>query len=291
MRIAFYDEFRLGVVTGSAGTLAVVDVDELVGIALQPQQRLVRLIEQWGQLRPELDERVRSSAGVPLAQVRLRAPVPRPVQFLCATVNYIEPDMQMPAGITADNADFFLKSPLSISGPDDVVELPDVPAKIFHHEAELAAVVGPGGDNIRAGDAYEHIFGWTAAIDVSARGVGNAFYKQKSQHTFGPIGPWIVTRDEIADPQDLGIQLRVNGQLRHDFRTSAMLHKIPRLIEIASKTSGLVTGDLIATGTNHAGMGPMQDGDEIVLSIEQVGDLRVTVRDERGRTWPVPAAG
>jgi len=197
MKIAFVDEFEL----------VVVDDDRVIPIGHlladdsgSPQNRLERLITDFDALRPKLEAAAQGGGGKSLSEVRLRAPVPRPAQFLCAMVNDKEELGPNALAFDTSDADFFLKSPLTIVDPGDIVEHPAVDARVFHYEPELAIVIGRPGHDISASQARSHIFGYTIVIDASARGVGNAFYKQKPQRTFGPVGPWIVTTDEIPDP-------------------------------------------------------------------------------------------
>jgi 2-keto-4-pentenoate hydratase/2-oxohepta-3-ene-1,7-dioic acid hydratase in catechol pathway len=125
-------------------------------------------------------------------------------------------------------------------------------------------------------------------IDGSARGLppaGNTFYQMKSRDTFAPMGPYIVTADEIPDPHKLQIRLWVNGELKQNFNTSDMAHKIPRCIEWVTSIHTLEPGDVLATGTNHRGLSSFQDGDRVELETEGLGRLRINVRDELKRTW------
>ena len=121
-------------------------------------------------------------------------------------------------------------------------------------------------------------------IDVSARGVP-AFYQMKSRETFAPMGPWLVTADEIADPQSLPVKLWVNGRLVQDFNTDDMAHKIPQVIEWVTSVHSLGPGDVIATGTNHAGLSAIQDGDSVEIEVAGMGRLHLSVRDDLKRTW------
>jgi len=133
-----------------------------------------------------------------------------------------------------------------------------------------------------------YVFGYVNFIDGSARGLpppGNVFYQMKSRDTFAPIGPYIVTADEIADPQRLSIKLWINGTLKQSFNTSDMAHPIPRCIEWVSSIHTLEPGDILATGTNHRGLSSLQDGDLIELETEGLGRLRVHVQDALKRTW------
>jgi 2-keto-4-pentenoate hydratase/2-oxohepta-3-ene-1,7-dioic acid hydratase in catechol pathway len=134
----------------------------------------------------------------------------------------------------------------------------------------------------------DYIFGYMNFIDGSARGLppaGNTFYQMKSRETFAPIGPYIVTADEIKDPGNLQIKLWVNGTLKQNFNTSDMAHKIPRCVEWVTSIHSLEAGDILATGTNHRGLSSFQDGDVVELETEGLGRLRINVRDDLKRTW------
>jgi 2-keto-4-pentenoate hydratase/2-oxohepta-3-ene-1,7-dioic acid hydratase in catechol pathway len=134
----------------------------------------------------------------------------------------------------------------------------------------------------------KYVFGYTNFIDGSARGVvppTNVFYQMKSRDTFAPIGPYIVTKDEIKNPQKLQITLKNNGVVYQNFNTDDMAHKIPRCIEWVTSIHTLLPGDILATGTNHRGLNPFMDGDKIELTTEGCGTLHITVRDPLKRTW------
>jgi 2-keto-4-pentenoate hydratase/2-oxohepta-3-ene-1,7-dioic acid hydratase in catechol pathway len=133
-----------------------------------------------------------------------------------------------------------------------------------------------------------YVFGYMNFIDGSARGLppsGNTFYQMKSRDTFAPVGPYLVTADEVPDPHRLAVRLWVNGVLKQNFNTSDMAHKIPRCIEWVTSIHTLEPGDLLATGTNHRGLSAFQNGDLVELETEGLGRLRVNVRDDLKRTW------
>jgi 2-keto-4-pentenoate hydratase/2-oxohepta-3-ene-1,7-dioic acid hydratase in catechol pathway len=182
----------------------------------------------------------------------------------------------------------FHKSPGCIVGHGDTLVLPDVAASIFEGEAELAVVIGKPASNVPASRAMEYIFGYTNFIDGSARDVtklGNSFYMMKSRASFAPIGPYLVTADEIKDPHKLQVRLWNNGTLKQNFNTDDMAHKIPRCIEWVTSIHTLLPGDIVATGTNHRGLNPFMDGDKIELTTEGLGTLHITVKDDLKRTW------
>jgi len=282
MKLLFFDDFKLGVVKGEN----VVDVtDAAAGIPhLEPQDLMSGLIGRWAQYKDRLQAAVEKSAGVPLGGVKIRPPLPSPHNIDCMAVNYMEDGTRAePAPINA-----FLKSPHSIIGDQDTMVLPDVPATIFEGEAEIALVIGKRAANVPAAQAMDYIFGYVNFIDGSARGLppaGNVFYQMKARDTFAPIGPYIVTADELADPHQLQVQLWVNGTIKQSYNTSDMAHKIPRCIEWISSIHTLEPGDILATGTNHRGLSAFQDGDLVELEVEGCGRLHVHVRDDLKRTW------
>jgi 2-keto-4-pentenoate hydratase/2-oxohepta-3-ene-1,7-dioic acid hydratase in catechol pathway len=289
VKILFFDEFRLGVLVGDT----VVDVTAVVDDIphLGPDTLVRGLIERFGAYRARLQQAADRGRGVPVGQVRIRPPLPKPSTIVAMAVNYIEDG----TGIPPAPLNAFLKSPSAIIGDGDAMVLPDAPATIFEGEAEVAVVMGTRASHVAAGDAMRHVFGYVNFIDGSARGLqpagasvpagGNTFYQMKSRDTFAPIGPYLVTADEIGDPHALQVRLWVNGELRQDFNTRDMAHPIPRCIEWVTSIHALEPGDIVATGTNHGGLSAFQDGDRIELETEGLGRLRITVRDELKRTW------
>ena len=282
MKLVFYDDFKLGAMKGDN----VVDLTDAVsGIAhSSPQDLLNKLIENFSQHRSGLQQAVDQGTGVPVSQVRLRSPLPSP-NIICMAVNYMEDGTRdEPAPINA-----FIKLPSTVIGPGDTMVLPDVPAAIFEGEAEMALVISKKASNVSAADAFDYIFGYFNFIDGSARGLppaGNTFYQMKSRDTFAPMGPCLVTADEIADPQKLQIRLWVNEELKQSFNTDDMAQQIPRIIEWVSSIHELNPGDVIATGTNHRGLSAFMDGDKIELSVDGLDTLRFNVKDDLKRIWP-----
>jgi 2-keto-4-pentenoate hydratase/2-oxohepta-3-ene-1,7-dioic acid hydratase in catechol pathway len=282
MKLLFFDDFKLGVLKGDA----VVDVSDVVRDIPHtgPGNLISGLIERFADYKGRLEAAVNQGKGVPVSQVRIRPPLPKPTNIECMAVNYMEDGTRSePAPINA-----FHKSPSSIIGDGDTMVLPDVPATIFEGEAELALVIGKRASNVRAAEAMSYIFGYLNFIDGSARGLppaGNTFYQMKSRDTFAPIGPFLVTADEIPDPHKLQVRLWVNGDLNQNYNTSDMAHKIPRCIEWVTSIHTLEPGDILATGTNHRGLSAFQNGDLVEIETEGVGRLRFHVRDDLKRTW------
>jgi 2-keto-4-pentenoate hydratase/2-oxohepta-3-ene-1,7-dioic acid hydratase in catechol pathway len=282
MKLVYFDDWKLGVIAGDA----VVDVSAAIEDIPHtgPGNLISGLIERFSDYRPRLADAAERGRRVPLAAVKLRPPLPKPVNIDCMAVNYLEDGtLKEPAPING-----FHKSPSAVIGPQDTMVLPDVPATIFEGEAEVAVVIGRRASRVGTADAMSHVFGYVNFIDGSARGLppaGNVFYQMKSRDTFAPIGPYLVTADEVIDPQNLQIRLWVNGALRQNFNTSDMAHSIPRCIEWVSAIHTLEPGDVLATGTNHRGLSSFQDGDVVELETEGLGRLTVHVRDDLRRTW------
>ena len=284
MKLVFFNDFRLGVIQDSG----VVDaMDAFEGLQFRrPQDLIEEVITRWDELKPKIEAAVRNKDGVPLDSVRLRPPVPRPSKLICAAVNYLEFGQREPAILDA-----FLKSPSGVIGSGDTCELPPVAASVFHHEPELAFVVGKTATNVTQEEAMSYVFGYCNFLDMSARGlqgaVGNSFFLGKCWDTFGPMGPALVTADEIPDPHNLQIRLWNNDDPRHDFPTSDMAHKIPELISEFSKITTLEPGDVVATGVNHQQIGAVQDGDVIRMEIKELGpSLVIRISDPSHREWP-----
>jgi 2-keto-4-pentenoate hydratase/2-oxohepta-3-ene-1,7-dioic acid hydratase in catechol pathway len=185
----------------------------------------------------------------------------------------------------------FLKNPDAVVGPGDVIRLPEFNEPwCFMHEAELAIVIRGPAKSVPSARWREAVFGYTGMIDVTARGEGRATWKKnswlgKSFDTFAPLGPCIVTADEIPDPNQVHVQFWNNGQLRHDYNTSDMVHRVPAIVEFASTVMTLQTGDVLSCGTNHEGLGFLQDGEQIEMLIHGIGTLKLSVSDPLKRTW------
>ncbi len=282
MKILFFDDWKLGVLKDDT----VVDVSNAVKDIphLGPHDLVNGLISRFGEYKTKLQDAASKGSGVPVSKVRIRPPLPKPTNIVAMAVNYMEDGTRTePAPINA-----FHKSPTAIIGQGETMVLPDVPATIFEGEAEMAVIIGKRATRVSQADAMSYVFGYCNFIDGSARGLppsGNTFYQMKSRDTFCPIGPYLVTADEIKDPHKIQIKLWVNGELKQNFNTDDMAHKIPRCIEWVTSIHTLEPGDIVATGTNHRGLSGFQDGDRIELEVEGLGKLGFGIRDELKRTW------
>ena len=221
------------------------------------------------------------SAVRSLSAVTLLAPLQRPPKLICVGLNYrdhaLETNMKIP-----DVPTIFAKFQTAIIGPGENIVLPRSSTKP-DYEAEFAFVIGKGGRHIAAENWREHVFGYTALNDVSARDYQMATTQWtvgKSFDTFAPMGPWIVTADEIAEPHDLDISLTIGGEVLQSSNTSNLIFRIPGLVGFLSSVFTLEPGDVVSTGT-PAGVGfarkpprYLRPGDEVVVSIEGIGELR-----------------
>lgn len=221
-------------------------------------------------------------AILPLDQVKLAPPLTNPSKLICIGLNYYdhcrETDTPVP-----DRPVTFVKFPSAIIGPDDTITWPPEATTQVDYEAELALVIRRQARNISAKDAFDYIAGYTMVNDVSARDVQFAegqWVRAKSFDTFCPLGPYLVTSDEVGDPHNLGIRCRINGQLVQDSNTSELIFGVPILIEFITKTCTLYPGDIISTGTPH-GIGAyrkpplyLKPGDVVEVEIDKLGLLR-----------------
>ena len=283
MKLVYFDDFKLGVLKDGH----VVDVSDVVQDIphIGPHDLISRLIEGFDAYRDRLEKAVEASEGVALDSVRLRPPLPKPGKLVCMAVNYMEDGTRdEPAPINA-----FIKATTSVIGMGDTIVLSKDQATVFEHEAELGLVIGKTATKAKADDWREYVFGYLNFIDVSSRGLGappmDSFFPTKSPNTSAPLGPYLVTADEIPDPLNLRVQLSVNGDLRQNYHTSDMAHKIDECIEWASSIATLNPGDVLALGTNHRGLGPLQDGDTVVMETEGLGRLELHVKDDQKREW------
>jgi 2-keto-4-pentenoate hydratase/2-oxohepta-3-ene-1,7-dioic acid hydratase in catechol pathway len=237
--------------------------------------------------------------AIPLAQVVLEAPLPRPRRnIFCIGKNYHEHahefaksgfDSSAAAGAVPDAPIIFSKVPECVTGPSTPILIDPRASEAIDYEAELAVVVGKGGRGISRAQALEHVFGYTIINDVTARDLQGR-HKQwligKSQDSFCPMGPWLVSADEI-DLADTALRCWVNGELRQDANTRALIFDVPTLIETLSRGLTLLPGDIIATGT-PAGVGIgfdppryLRPGDVVRIEIAGIGVLENPVASFR----------
>lgn len=284
MRLYMFDDHRLGVQVRDGG---LADITSLIRPAVPAQERMTELISEWARLGPSVRRAADSAADYALADVVVRAPQPRPGAVIAAPVNYLRHQAEMGGddGVYPD-ADIktiktyvgFVKASSSIVGPDGAIELPYSDRRV-DHEAEVGVVIGRRASRVPRERALDHVFGYVPLLDITIRGEEDRSLR-KSFDTFTPIGPAIVTADEIPDPSNICFRLSVNGQERQKSTTGQLIYDIQRLIELYSEAMTLQPGDLIATGTPE-GVGPIVAGDQVVLTVDGVGELTMPVLARR----------
>lgn len=276
MKLLCFNDDRLGVLKDDR----VVDVSGTLphrGI-LRLQTQVEDVIENYDSYRPKFEELMARESGIPVADVKLLPPIPRPRKVLAAFVNYQDRE-----GAKDVPIEFFYKNPSGVVGPDGTVDLLDEEmVGVYHFEAELAFVMGKRAKHVSEADAMDYVFGYTPFIDVSAR-PAEGFQRRtqfigKGQDTFCPMGPYLVTKDEIPDPHDLQVRLSVNEEPRQDYNTSLMSHRIPELIAWLTRFVTLEPGDVLPTGTYHVGLGPVNGGDVVDFEVEKLGRMRINVK-------------
>lgn len=276
MKIAIFDHFQLGVVEGDR----IYDISETISWdQSKPQESLIKLMEQFEEIKPQVEQSLSSAKSYALSEVRLQPPVPKPTKIVAAPVNYYLHQDEMNeqfsnAEYTIEKLGFFLKAPSSIIGPLETVKLP-FRERRTDHEAELAYVVGKQAKDVPASEAHRYIFGYFALMDITVRGKEDRPWR-KSFDTFTPIGPWIVTADEIENPNELGFQLWVNQELRQSANTKDLIYDCYKFFEVASAAMTLEPGDILTTGTPE-GVGAIEGGDTIRIQIDRIGEFSVSV--------------
>lgn len=276
MKFVRFNGGRIGLLRGDR----VRDVTESIGadISAWPPTAMLQFIANFESLRDRLEDS--SLPERPLAELRLEAPIVWPQKLIAYPVNYVAHGTEMASSNRADLNGFFLKASSSICGPNDEIVLPDVTDREIHHECELALIIGKQGRHVPRERALDYIFGYSCLIDVTVRGKEERVMR-KSYDTFTPLGPAIVTRDEIEDPGSLDMKLWVNDDLRQHANTRDLIVDIPGMIERAASVATLEPGDVIATGT-PAGVGPIQPGDLVTIEIERVGRMSLKVVRQQG---------
>ncbi len=297
-------KIRIGIIQGNE----VIDVD-LAARALNiiPHEQMLDLLDHYEQGMIELHAILDKAGGRPfsevktfteigavheLSDVQLAAPIPRPRKnIMCLGWNYAEHAKET-ARIRGQETKvpeypvIFTKAPTTVNSPYGNIVIDPAVSEQIDWEVELAVIIGKGGKNIREEDALSHVFGYTVLNDVSARDLQSRhkqFFKGKSIDGYCPMGPWIVTADEIENPQQLTVRLRVNGVTKQEGNTSMMIFPIRTIIAILSKGMTLEPGDIIATGT-PSGVGFARNppeflkaGDVMETEVEGIGTLRNVV--------------
>jgi 2-keto-4-pentenoate hydratase/2-oxohepta-3-ene-1,7-dioic acid hydratase in catechol pathway len=275
MKLASFADDRVGLVL-DGNTL--VDVTAALGderTRTWPPVRMVQAIADFPEIRSSIEAIAKSGPRLALSDVHLNAPVAWPNKVIAYPANYQAHIEEMNSRNRSNINGFFLKPNSSIIGPNDQLVLPDLPGFPIHHECELAVFISKEGRSIPESEAMDYIFGYSCLIDATVRGPQERVMR-KSYDSFTPIGPYIVTADEVRDPDNLRLELWVNDGLRQHASTKDLILSLSQMISLASSVATLMPGDIIATGT-PAGVGPIVDGDVIRIRIEDVGEMSISV--------------
>jgi 2-keto-4-pentenoate hydratase/2-oxohepta-3-ene-1,7-dioic acid hydratase in catechol pathway len=269
------------------GVVAETDLADLTGAGLP--QDMIELIAGWDV--GAVGEAVSSAPRLELDEVRLVAPITPRKNIVAVGRNYRDHAAEFSASgfdasekqVIPDHPVIFTKAPTSVIGPDDAIVLANDPTGTTDYEGEMAIVIGKPGKGISEDDALDHVFGWTIVNDVTARDLQKRhvqWFVGKSPDTFCPMGPWIVTIDELPVIEDSWMRTRVNGEIRQEAPISALIFGVRRLIATLSQVMTLEPGDVIATGTGLGvgiGFDPpryLESGDVVEISIDGIGTLR-----------------
>jgi 2-keto-4-pentenoate hydratase/2-oxohepta-3-ene-1,7-dioic acid hydratase in catechol pathway len=268
--------------SGGKARAGLLSSDDLVAdLSAAGFGSVIDLIEAGSAGRAKAETFAAGATKEKLSSVKLLAPIPRPRKLICIGLNYRDHAAETGSPIP-DVPTVFNKFATAVIAPGANIVLPKV-SKSPDYEAEFAFVIGRGGRHIPAGDWQKHVFGYTIVNDVSARDYQRAttqWLMGKTFDTFAPMGPWIVTADEIPDPHNLDISLEINGETLQNSNTRELIFKIPDLIAFLSSVFTLEPGDIVSTGT-PAGVGVartpqrfLKPGEEVTVKIAGIGELR-----------------
>ncbi|HEY5607678.1 MAG TPA: fumarylacetoacetate hydrolase family protein [Alphaproteobacteria bacterium] len=283
MRLCRYDDNKLGLVQGSD----VLDVTKALDVI--PEQRWPfaagdPLVANIDKVAAEVKKLAPNAAKKPLSSVKLMSPVANPSKIICAPANYMlhvnegkaDPGINFGRETkTIDHYGLFLKSNSALVGPSEGVAT-RFQDRRQDHEIELVAVIGKPCENVSRDRALDVVAGYAIGLDMTVRGTEDRSLR-KSVDSYAVLGPYLVTADEVKDPDKLNMVITVNGEKRQDSNTDKMIFSTRRLIEYASRFYKLLPGDLIYTGTPE-GVGPVKPGDTMHCKIESLGEMDVKVR-------------
>jgi len=294
MKICRYDDDRMGVVRGDLVhdvTEVQTEIRKTAPYAMKGDA-VVAALPGW---RERIERMADKAPGKPISQVRLLPPVARPTKLTCAPTNYQahiaemdkaskEPGSQIVRHHAPNilDAGMFLKANSALVGPSEGIPI-RFPDRRNDHEVELVMIIGKTGSDIPQSKALDYVAAYALGLDMTVRGREDRSFR-KSVDGYAVLGLWIVTADEISDPDAIPLSLTVNGEMRQNSNTSQLIYNCSRLIEFASEFYTLYPGDLLYTGTPD-GVGPVKPGDVIVCrSAPVLGELKINVRaHEKGR--------
>ncbi len=283
MRLCRYDDDRLGVVRGDM-VHDVTDAQTRIRAAApyaMTGDAVIAALPDW---RTRLEEMAAKAPGVPVSRVKLLSPVARPSKLVAAPTNYKAHIEEMAARAASESimtapaigtAGLFLKANSSMVGPSEGVAI-RFPDRRNEHEVELAIIFGRRGSDIPRERALDYVAGYCIGLDMTARGKEDRSFR-KSIDTYSVLGPWMVTADEIPDPDDVPLSISVNGELKQSSNTSQLIYDCRKLIEWGSTFYTFHPGDVLFTGTPE-GVSPLKPGDIMLARIDPIGEMSVRVR-------------
>src|SRR5580704_16896736 len=283
MKICRYDDDRLGVVRGELihdVTQAQTQIRAASAYAMKGDA-VIAALPAW---RAQLEEMAAKAPGKPISAVKLLSPVARPSKLVAAPTNYKAHIDEMAARATAQNikpspaigtAGLFLKANSSLVGPSEGVAI-RFPERRNEHEVELAIIFGREGSDIPRDKALDYVAGYCIGLDMTARGPEDRSFR-KSINSYSVLGPWMVTADEISDPDNVPLNIAVNGEIKQRSNTNQLIYDCRKLIEWGSTFYTFYPGDVLFTGTPE-GVSPVQPGDVMRAEIPAIGVMSVAVR-------------
>jgi 2-keto-4-pentenoate hydratase/2-oxohepta-3-ene-1,7-dioic acid hydratase in catechol pathway len=288
MRLARFGDNRLGLVEGYV-LRDVTQVTDRLPALRWPFPAGDQLIANLEKLRGAIRNAADAMPRVPVTDTKLLSPIANPPRIIAAPMNYrahvveaANPGISRGADVSSegyktpiDKFGLFLKSPTSVVGAGEGISLA-FPERRNDYEVELAVVIGDKAKDVTGGAALDCVAGYCIGLDISVRGTEDRSYR-KSADSYTVLGPWLVTADEIGDPEGMGVRLAIDGEIRQDGNTRDLLVSVPELVERASKLFTLHPGDVILTGT-PAGVGPLHPGQTLRASIDRIGSMDVRVR-------------
>jgi 2-keto-4-pentenoate hydratase/2-oxohepta-3-ene-1,7-dioic acid hydratase in catechol pathway len=287
MKICLFNTNRIGIAFDNE----IVDVTEAFASVPKPSWPFPLsdwVVQNFEDARPRVEKLAKTGARMLLSTVSLRAPVANPGKIIGAPINYKDhiaeanADAQINHGKTYTELDkfgLFLKANSSLIGCNEEIQIPFADRRT-DHEVELAVVIGRTAKRVSRENALDYVFGYSIGLDMTVRGPEFPDFR-KSADTFSVLGPWIVTKDEITDPNNLDLSIRVNGEVKQSSNTKYLIFNVQRLIEYASAMYTLHPGDVIMTGT-PAGVGPVAPGDVLDASIAGIGSMSVRMARASG---------
>ena len=283
MKICRYDNDRLGLVLGDEARDVTAALAVLPSVSW-PVPLGDLMIANLGSIMTAVEKLISEAPVKEISDVQLRSPVANPSKIIGAPINYqthIDESI-IDDGIVSQRKishisdwGLFLKANTSLVGPGDGVAVQFIEAR-NDHEVELAVVIGKACTHVSGENALDYVAGYAIGLDMTTRGKELQSFR-KSSDSYAVIGPWLVTADEINDPNNLDLRISVNGEMRQDSNTRDLVYDVGRLIEYASERYTLLPGDIIMTGTPD-GVGPVEPGDVMTAEIENIGVMEVAVR-------------